>query len=452
MTDQTVTEQNVVTDMMSRGTYLLRHAPWHEEERLKVVRAFLDGIEELEGPGCRGAVAQAGLHRMHDFFPASKVRPLMSYVGDAIPKELYAWTVRAAKEHLGLSDEFFVDHLIVVRVHYPFAVASKVKSVSGKGADRPSKRGLARRMPMAIARRGRRALARLLGLAAAPTGPAFNPARYHRNLPKEAWSHGPHLDTWYGHSFDGINVWWAIDGVNEDDTVILYPEMFGRPVRFEQENMYLSPGIPLPKPTKVVVKPGEALFFNPEMLHGTQVNISDETRVVISTRINPGKPTFEPYTTHGYYEQWYSSRDIERGSFKLLRFQGRSNTGSESPKELTSRLDQRRSVTHVPAALTNDGPVDVCDSASLAVGETLLAVFENAQVLIVRRAEELKAFDARCAHVGINLIDGFHDEDYLYCPGHGIAYSLDDGTSKCPDFWLREYQCFEEGGRIYCRR
>ena len=45
---------------------------------------------------------------------------------------------------------------------------------------------------------------------------AYNARSYHGDLPTLARSHGPHIDTWYGHSFDGFNVWLSIDGVNAD--------------------------------------------------------------------------------------------------------------------------------------------------------------------------------------------------------------------------------------------
>ena len=63
------------------------------------------------------------------------------------------------------------------------------------------------------------------------------------------------MDTWYGHSYDGINLWWSIDGVNEDNTIILYPEMFGRALKYDPVSMYIAPGVSLPRPHKIAMAP-----------------------------------------------------------------------------------------------------------------------------------------------------------------------------------------------------
>jgi hypothetical protein len=45
-----------------------------------------------------------------------------------------------------------------------------------------------------------------------------------------------------------MNLWWSIDGVNVDNTVILYPDMFGRPLQYDPKSMYLAAGVPVSKP------------------------------------------------------------------------------------------------------------------------------------------------------------------------------------------------------------
>ena len=132
-----------------------------------------------------------------------------------------------------------------------------------------------------------------------------------------ARAHGPHVDTWYGHSYDGMNLWWSIDGVNADNTVILYPEMFGRPLKYDPKSMYVAPGVPLSKPHHVEMCPGQLLIFNPETLHGTQVNVSNDTRIALTTRLNPGQPRFNDDAPFNF-EHWFVSTDLERRRFFVL--------------------------------------------------------------------------------------------------------------------------------------
>ena len=44
--------------------------------------------------------------------------------------DLYKWTYEVGVRDLGLTELFFVDYLIIIRIHYPFAVARKSKSTT----------------------------------------------------------------------------------------------------------------------------------------------------------------------------------------------------------------------------------------------------------------------------------------------------------------------------------
>ncbi len=52
-------------------------------------------------------------------FPVAKIRLLEHYVLKQLRDDLYYWSCRVGSESLGIDHEFFVDHLIVIRIHYP---------------------------------------------------------------------------------------------------------------------------------------------------------------------------------------------------------------------------------------------------------------------------------------------------------------------------------------------
>ncbi len=54
--------------------------------------------------------------------------------------------------------------------------------------------------------------------------------------------------------------------------------------------------------------------------------------------------------------------------------------------------------------------------------------------------------------MGVGVGDGYHDDKEIYRPGNGMSYSLEDGTSSCEAFRLRQYKVWEEGGRILLLR
>ncbi len=102
--------------------------------------------------------------------------------------------------------------------------------------------------------------------------------------------------------------------------------------------------------------------------------------------------------------------------------------------------------------LRHGEPVAICASAELCAGDKLAVDLPNAKVLLLRAQGTLRAFGRTCPHLGIDLTDGYHDDEQIYCPGHGVAYSLADGSSRCEAFTLRQYHAFEADGKIYLQR
>ena len=74
------------------------------------------------------------------------------------------------------------------------------------------------------------------------------------------------------------------------------------------------------------------------------------------------------------------------------------------------------------------------------------------KLLLVRTPQGVRAYDRRCPHRAVDLIDGAHDETQIFCPGHGIAFALADGHSSCAAFKLRSFDVMESGGKIVLRR
>lgn len=426
------------------GEYALR-----DELYEKIVRTFLDGVEALAGLPCRDAVARDGLKNLHRHFPIAKIHRLESYLMRELKDDLYYWSYRVGADTLGLPDPFYVVHLIVFRIHYPYLLARKARDIEAAPVVLSDRLRLAaaalrdwRALRSYVARRGAASKAR------SGRGTRFDPVAYHGAIPLAARSHGPHVDTWYGHSYDGINLWLSIDGVSVDNTVILYPEMFGRPLPFDPVSMYLAPGVALSPPHKIDLKPGELLVFNPETLHGTQVNISDETRIAITTRINPGPPRYAVEAPF-HFEHWYASDDLRRRKFsKVKMFIASAHRGEPSFRErmpYDNKTVRLRRDDRVEIGV----PLAVCRTTDLRPGEKLAVDLANAKLLLWRDGARPRAFVRQCPHLGVDIADGSHDEKQIFCPGHGIAFSLADGASKCAAFRLRQFGAWEAGGLIY---
>lgn len=421
-----------------------------DELDAKIHAAFLDGIERLESVACRQAVARDGLRNIHQHFPVEKVGLLEDFILKTLRDELYYWTYRVGAENLGLKHPFYVDHLIVIRIHYPFAVARKGGETLQPPLDLVDRLRIAvagLRNPEILINQATRAIRKRQKVREHKL--AFDPVAYHGEIPTPARAHGPHIDTWYGHSYDGINLWLSIDGVEEDNTVILYPEMFGRPVDYDRASMYLAPGFPLPAPTKLKMQPKDLLLFNPEMLHGTQVNISELTRVALTTRLNPGQPRFNDDAPFNM-EHWFSSEDLEHRRFGAIKlFAANKYQGEPSLESSIPPIESHTRHITLDQALERDGSGVLCRGEDLVAGEKLAVDAPNMKLLLVRTPVGVKAFERRCPHRAVDIIDGHHTATEIFCPGHGVAFSLTTGASKCAAFRLLERKVVERDGQIF---
>jgi nitrite reductase/ring-hydroxylating ferredoxin subunit len=423
-----------------------------EKMYAQVVGAFLDGVEALASVAARRALEQSGLRKLHEHYPVAKVRLLEAYVLKRLREELYHWTFAVGEQTLRLPDPFYVDYLIVVRIHYPYLTARSERGmveapfalrekIRLAGASLRNVRMLANRLRVGL-RKGRARREKRI---------AYDPASYHRGLPTPARAHGPHVDTWYGHSYDGVNLWWSIDGVNADNTVILYPGMFGRALAYDPKSMYLAAGVSVSEPHHVEMRPGQLLVFNPEMLHGTQVNISNDTRVALTTRLNPGQPRFNDDAPFNF-EHWYVSSDLRRRRFGALKvfpsdvFRGEPSIKQREP------LQETRTIRFVLSdRLSSQQLTRVCRAVDLRRGYKIAVDLENEKLLLWRAEDGIRAFRRICPHLGIDIADGYHDEKKIFCPGHGVAFSWADGSSRCSAFRLSSVEAIERDGYVCVR-
>jgi nitrite reductase/ring-hydroxylating ferredoxin subunit len=444
-----------VPAILSEGRYyVLDDYALRDEMYRKVVDTLLDGIGELHGPDSRAKVKAAGLAHIHEHFPVEKVPLLESYFLKRMRDELYYWSYRVGADTLGLAHPFYVDHLIMVRIHYPHLQARK----AGKLAEPPYP--ISEKWRLAKAALTNPRMLKNFVLKNTPKARAekkrtskYNAVAYHGEIPSPARAHGPHIDTWYGHSYDGINLWWAIDGVVPDNTVILYPDMFGRPMEYDPVSMYLAAGVPVSKPVKMAFAPGQLLVFNPEMLHGTQVNIADVTRVALTTRLNPKTPRFAPAAPF-HFEHWFSSLDLQKRQrvHSLTVFPSTEYQGEPSVTRKASGEDNRTTRLQKSLSLPAQGEVAVCPVSVLQAGEKLAIDLNNAKVLVWRDGTALRAYSRVCPHLGVDLVDGYHDSEQVFCPGHGIEFSWKDGTSKCASFRLKTFVATERDGMLCLSR
>ena len=72
-------------------------------------------------------------------------------------------------------------------------------------------------------------------------------------------------------------------------------------------------------------------------------------------------------------------------------------------------------------------------------------------MILMRSSNGVHVAQARCPHLDISLMDGFHDNNSIYCPAHGVAFSLQSGSSSCADLRMQVYEVKETEGMIRLR-
>ena len=388
-------------------------------------------VATLEGKQAKLILEKQGLRMLHLLIKPDQIGALRDLVMPDLRPDLLKLAFEIGRNLLEIEGEFFIDDYTILRINFPYLEALK----ASKQAENPG-----------IGRTDHKT--RSIAAANKVINPNYNPQAYHNYEPPPAWAHGPHQDSWTGHSCDGVNLWWAMEDVPEEGSMVFFPETTDRYFEPDETSLYLKAGQPLPKPTPMSLRTGEMLIFNPEMLHGTHLNISNFTRLAVSTRLNQSRPKFSPSCFYAR-EFWHSSNSIETGIYDNVIHCKRADNLSTEP-EIKGEVHYVIPEAVEIEAIEGEQWHTICESSRLSKNKKLLVrCAGKPDILILRGEYNLSAVQANCAHVPrVSLADGFHDDQHIWCPNHAVRYSLESGNSSCPKLKLRRYDLLEENGVI----
>jgi nitrite reductase/ring-hydroxylating ferredoxin subunit len=405
----------------------------HARVASEIVRA----VAEVKGPSAERVVEERGLEMLHAAIEPLDLGPIRDRVLERLRGDLLRAAVGIGRDVMDWDGEFYVDDYLIVRINLPYEIAKHADPAAenpGIGRITPSMREIA------AARKVR--------------DPVYDPKGYHRGHPPAAWAHGPHRDSWAGHSTDGLNVWWAISDVPADAGVVFYPQLTGEPLRCDPRTLYLQNGQQLPAPTFVPMAAGEMLIFDPEILHGTHLNVSARTRVAVSMRLNARKPTFDP-TCFYAREFWRRASDIESGERdEVLHLKREEHLSAAAAPVQAPRsssvpvIDIARGGDEVARGGDDGAVVEVGPSALVPDSGRAVAAVGGKRVLLMRCGGRLRAVSAACPHYGIDLSDGGIDGLTLHCPGCALGFDVETGRSASPALTLQTFAVGEDGGTI----
>ncbi len=332
------------------------------------------------------------LDKLHCFLNPEQIPMLQVAIEKKFKKEICKWVMHISENHLNMKNEYYIDEKIYFRINFPFdyAVKSKYKD---------------KKHPL---------------------------HRYNKGLPKAAWSHGPHIDTWYGHSFKAINFWWNVDGVNTENSMTLHLKKNTFDLKYD-EFMYLDPNIKPPNITKIDLEKGELLLFNSEQLHATRLNTSNQTRFVITTRVIQDQPTFNKSINHRHYLNWMSSKKIKNNDYTTKEYKNFIKIKSTIKEK---KVSKKKISIKINSNFEDKKEFNV---PKIKNKQIININYYDKNILLTRVRNKFLAFSEKCPHLGVSLKNGFILDNQIKCPAHGVEFNLKNGFSGCK-LKLRTYE------------
>ena len=95
----------------------------------------------------------------------------------------------------------------------------------------------------------------------------------------------------------------------------------------------------------------------------------------------------------------------------------------------------------------------VAAGADLPQGKSLCVEVDGREILLCRTAEGLFAVDNMCSHAAARLCEGKLKGNKVFCPLHGAAFDVRDGTAltRPASIPLQTFELREEGGELLLR-
>jgi hypothetical protein len=202
-------------------------------------------------------------------------------------------------------------------------------------------------------------------------------------------AHGPHKDSWRYHPRNTINVWVSFSKSTSLNGMFVLPDSLDYYPSFA--NNEIVPGCEIYPDKEYItdLDSGDAVIFAAELLHGSILNQTSSTRFAFSMRCSVSKPEFHKNFMYNYIQV--------------------------APSFSNLTLDKILSQN-----LFKPGSEQTCSPSIESEMPKLKVVESTNKHLIIKTNNGLKRFSRYCPHKGIDLINGYLENDKLVCPQHRL--------------------------------
>lgn len=252
---------------------------------------------------------------------------------------------------------------------------------------------------------------------------------------------GPHHDTWFDHATESLNVWIAIGRVRRGNGLIVYPD-HGQEYLAHDGERSMPKSSCLGRSISFDLEPGDIIFFHGETLHSSELNVTGETRYVVTNRFTLNQPRFKE---HEQWQNWYDSALLGTALRRLAVWPTYASKDYLLYKLKNNRLLRRLlkpKVMHggepVPVpAVDAAGSGDVLNLNNMPVGEIRALTKDRC---ILKSENGLVAFSRFCTHEGADLAHAVYVDGHIQCPWHHLSFDAITGQQPCQS--LRHLKMF----------
>lgn len=431
--------------MIDKGNYKVFNDYFNKQSFIDKCRSeIFKSIEEISGTEIRKKVESEGLDKLHKFFSVDYVPFLQFSLEEKLRSSLIKSIHDVGKNNLGY-DDFYIDKELNFRIVYPYEVSLK-SSLSRsvyRSLDLKNYKNVEEELNLALKK-------------AKKYKPEYSDKKkeeYFKGLPVPCYGHSPHRDTWFGHTYGALNLWWSISGVTNETGLVMYPEVNIYDFKHTEEPMYVEDDQHLGKPTILNMEDGDLLIFDPEILHGTKlITKVDTTRIVVSGRLNENKPKFYKLTKAYEYPDWYSSKDISNNINDKIHNFFRKDHSVESPQKIYKKNIFEIKTIKIDDNIKFKKEYKILSSNDFNPECRYKVTFNNYNVSFISTNNGFFSFKSECPHLGFDLTTAYYDEGKgeIVCNGHAASFDK-NGNSGCKILKLRTFEVIKKNESIYLK-
>ena len=405
-------------------------------------QAIYESINDIAGKNIMQKVKSDGLDKMHLHFNVDYTPFLEFALMKKFNEIMYKQIFYVGNNNLFINKKniFYIDKTMNYRIIYPFSVSVKSR-LKRKVYRLLNLKNLTNPETEILNAQKNQNKYKL-------TKADINKLRYFKNLPYPSCGHGPHRDTWFGHTFDSLNLWWSIAGVNTKTGMTIYPDVNNYELGHIFDPSYVLPNQYLGKPKTIGLKDGNLLIFDPEILHATKLNTSNQTRIVFSGRINRIKPSFYNRKGAPEFAHWLLSEDVEKDQFNKTHYFFRKDNSIVKPKR--QKLNKTKWLEiKINKQFKNQSKFKLIKKTALNKKKFYKIKFKNVTLCMFFLKNDVRIFNIKCPHLQADLSDGYFNKNHVICPGHQLTFNLRNGKSTCNNFKIKLYKVKIENNYLF---